>query len=162
MAIWVPLTTIMSPFSHAWLNPLVLPHFSVIVFTIVSFRFVQCSTVLFALICFHFSGHSLRKLLPLSFQLPYLDICNPRNLFQCFLSFISMISNLWWSATASYWYHFHQPSVSVSCKQVKSKKASSYIAQYSVLRTVQSALHFTSLTDLFTQTPSRLLCEASN
>ena len=41
------------------------------------------------------------------------------------------------------------------------KKASSYIAQYPVLRTVQSALHFTSLTDLFTQTPSRLLWEAS-
>ena len=36
-------------------------------------------------------------------------------------------------------------------------KTSSYIAQYPVLRTVQSALHFTSLTDLFTQTPSRLL-----
>ena len=33
-------------------------------------------------------------------------------------------------------------------------KASSYIAQYPVLRTVQSALHFTSLTDLFTHTPS--------
>jgi len=30
------------------------------------------------------------------------------------------------------------------------KKASSYIAQYPVLRTAQSALHFTSLTDLFT------------
>ena len=42
------------------------------------------------------------------------------------------------------------------------KKASSYIAQYPVLRTVQSALHFTSLTDLFTQTPSRLLWEASS
>ena len=41
-------------------------------------------------------------------------------------------------------------------------KASSYIAQYPVLRTVQSALHFTSLTDLFTQTPSRLLWEASS
>ena len=39
-------------------------------------------------------------------------------------------------------------------------KASSYIAQYPVLRTVQSALHFTFLTDLFTQTPSRLLWEA--
>ena len=36
-------------------------------------------------------------------------------------------------------------------------KASSYIAQYPVLRTVQSALHFTSVTDLFTQTPSRLI-----
>ena len=34
--------------------------------------------------------------------------------------------------------------------------------QYPVLRTVQSALHFTSLTDLFTQTPSRLLWEASS
>ena len=41
-------------------------------------------------------------------------------------------------------------------------KASSYIAQYPVLRTVQCALHFTSLTDLFTQTPSRLLWEASS
>ena len=39
-------------------------------------------------------------------------------------------------------------------------KASSYIAQYPVLRTAQSALHFTSLTDLFTHTPSRLLWEA--
>ena len=42
------------------------------------------------------------------------------------------------------------------------KKATSYIAQYPVLRTVQSSLHFTSLTDLFTQTPSRLLLEASS
>ena len=43
-------------------------------------------------------------------------------------------------------------------------KVSSYIAQYPVFRTVQSALHFTSLTltDLFTQTPSRLLWEASS
>ena len=41
-------------------------------------------------------------------------------------------------------------------------KASSYVAQYPVLRTAQSALHFTSLTDLFTQTPSRLLLEASS
>ena len=45
--------------------------------------------------------------------------------------------------------------------KVKSK-GSSYIAQYPVLRTAQSALHFTSLTDLFTQTPSRLLWEASS
>ena len=37
-----------------------------------------------------------------------------------------------------------------------------YIAQYPALRTVQSVLHFTSLTDLFTQTPSRLLWEASS
>ena len=36
------------------------------------------------------------------------------------------------------------------------------IAQYPVLRTVQSPLHFTTLTDLFTQTPSRLLWEASS
>ena len=42
------------------------------------------------------------------------------------------------------------------------KKVSSYIAQYPVLGTIQSALHFTSLTDLFTQTPSRLLWEASS
>ena len=41
-------------------------------------------------------------------------------------------------------------------------KASSNIAQCPVLRTVQSALHFTSLTDLFTQTPYRLLWEASS
>ena len=41
-------------------------------------------------------------------------------------------------------------------------KGSSYIAQYPILRTAQSALHFTSLTDLFTQTPSRLLWEASS
>ena len=41
-------------------------------------------------------------------------------------------------------------------------KASSYIAQYPVLGTVQSTLHFTSLTDLFTQTPSQLLWEASS
>ena len=43
-----------------------------------------------------------------------------------------------------------------------SKKANVYIAFYPVLRTVQSALHFTSLTDLFTQTPYRLLWEASS
>ena len=42
------------------------------------------------------------------------------------------------------------------------KKASSYIAQYPVLRTVQSTLHFTSLTDLFTQTSSWLLWEVSS
>ena len=41
-------------------------------------------------------------------------------------------------------------------------KASSYITQYPVFRTVQSALHFTSLTYLFIQTPSRLLWEASS
>ena len=42
------------------------------------------------------------------------------------------------------------------------KQASSYITQYPVHRTVQSALHFTSLTDLFNQTPYRLLWEASS
>ena len=45
---------------------------------------------------------------------------------------------------------------------VKKVKVSSYKAQYPVLRTVQSALHFTSLTDRFTQTSSRLLWEASS
>ena len=44
----------------------------------------------------------------------------------------------------------------------KNKNASSDIAQYPVLRTIQNALHFTSLTDLFNQTPSGLLWEASN
>ena len=44
----------------------------------------------------------------------------------------------------------------------KKVKAISYIAQYAILRTVQSTLHFTSLTDLFTQTPSRLLWEATS
>ena len=44
----------------------------------------------------------------------------------------------------------------------KKEKANSYIAQYPVPRTVQSALHFTSQTDLFNQTPSRLLWEASS
>ena len=52
-------------------------------------------------------------------------------------------------------------SVNVTLTDRKSK-GSSYIAQYPILRTVQSALHFTSLTDLFTQTPSRLLWEASS
>ena len=50
----------------------------------------------------------------------------------------------------------------MQCLLKKRVKASSYIAQYPVLRTAQSALHFTSLTDLFTQTPSRLLWEASS
>ena len=44
----------------------------------------------------------------------------------------------------------------------KKVKVSFYIAQYPVLRTIQSALHFTSLTDLCTQIPSRLLWEASS
>ena len=41
-------------------------------------------------------------------------------------------------------------------------KANSYTAQYPVLGTVQSALHSTPLADLFTQTPSQLLWEASS
>ena len=44
------------------------------------------------------------------------------------------------------------PSLMLCHRSKKKLKASSYIAQYPVLRTVQSALHFTSLTDLFTQT----------
>ena len=44
----------------------------------------------------------------------------------------------------------------------KKVKASSYIVQYPVLRTIQSTLHFISMTDLFTQTPSWLLWEASS
>ena len=51
---------------------------------------------------------------------------------------------------------FKPVNVPLICK----KKTSSYIAQYPVLRTVQSALHFTSLIDLFT--PPRLLWEASS
>ena len=50
----------------------------------------------------------------------------------------------------------------VKIRSSSCKNESSYIAQYPVLRTVQSVLHFTSLTDLFTQTPSRLLWEASS
>ena len=42
------------------------------------------------------------------------------------------------------------------------KKVSSYIAQYRILRIAQSALHITSLADLFNQTPSQLLWEASS
>ena len=53
-------------------------------------------------------------------------------------------------------------SIDSSATLRRKVKASSYIAQYPVLRTIQSALHFTSLTDLFTQTPSRLLWEVSS
>ena len=42
------------------------------------------------------------------------------------------------------------------------KKVSFYKAQYPILRIVQSTLHFTSLIDLFTQTPFQLLWEASS
>ena len=53
--------------------------------------------------------------------------------------------------------------MTVYVKYVKIKvKVSSYIAQYPVLRTIQSGLHFTFLTSLFTQTPSRLPWEASS
>ena len=44
----------------------------------------------------------------------------------------------------------------------KKVKVRFYIAQYPVLRTAQSALHFTYLTDLFNQRPSQLLWEACN
>ena len=58
---------------------------------------------------------------------------------------------------------FSAAVLSLESTPIKSKvKASSYIAQYSVLRTALNALHFTSVTDLFTQTPSRLLWEASS
>ena len=48
--------------------------------------------------------------------------------------------------------------------QIKNKKVkvSSYIVQYPILRIAQSALHITSLADLFNQTPSQLLWEASS
>ena len=42
------------------------------------------------------------------------------------------------------------------------KKVCSYITRDPILKIVQSTLHFTSLTDLFNQTPSRLLWEASS
>ena len=42
------------------------------------------------------------------------------------------------------------------------KMASCYIPQYPVLRTVQSALHFISITYLFTETPYQRLWEASS
>ena len=42
------------------------------------------------------------------------------------------------------------------------KKVSSYTEQYLLFWAVQSALHFTSPTDLFNQTPSQLLWETSS
>ena len=57
---------------------------------------------------------------------------------------------------------FHFPRLRKGKAKARQGKASSYTAQYPVLGTVQIALHFTSLTDLFTQTPSRLLWEASS
>ena len=38
--------------------------------------------------------------------------------------------------------------------QLKEIKVSSYVAQYPILRIAQSALHFTSLSVIFNQTPS--------
>ena len=49
-----------------------------------------------------------------------------------------------------------------SIVDIKVSKVSSYIAQNAVLRTVQSALHFISLANVFNQTPSQLLWEASS
>ena len=49
-----------------------------------------------------------------------------------------------------------------ACSKGKGKvKVTSYVALYPDLRIAQSALHFTSLTDLFNQTHSQLLWEAS-
>ena len=42
------------------------------------------------------------------------------------------------------------------------ENVSSYVAQYPVLRTAQSTLHFTSLEDQFNQTPSQLPWKASS
>ena len=72
-------------------------------------------------------------------------------LLRCIRGHFSGISFAWKTNTATYF--------SIAIWQ---SKTSSYIAQYPVLRTIQSALHFTSLTDLFTQTPLRLLWEASS
>ena len=41
--------------------------------------------------------------------------------------------------------------------QLKKVMVSSYIAQYPILKIVQSALHFTSLADLSNHTPSQLI-----
>ena len=57
---------------------------------------------------------------------------------------------------------FNRNNLHIKFDVVPDSVPGSYIAQYPVLRTVQNALHFTSLTDLFTQTPSRLLWEASS
>ena len=62
-------------------------------------------------------------------------------------------------ATDRVWQHVNE-TICMYCKNIKN--VSSFIAQYPVLRIVQSTLHFTSLTDLFTQTPSQLLWEASS
>ena len=45
---------------------------------------------------------------------------------------------------------------------IKKLKVRSYIAQYPILRIAQNAVHITSLADLFNQTPSQLLWEASS
>ena len=49
-----------------------------------------------------------------------------------------------------------------SCAVQGCKRVSSYIAQYPVIRIAQSALHFTSLTDLLNQTSSWLLWEEAS
>ena len=45
---------------------------------------------------------------------------------------------------------------------LKKVKVGSYIAQYPILRIAQSALHITFLAELFNQTPSQVLWEASS
>ena len=47
-------------------------------------------------------------------------------------------------------------------ENVKNITGKFYIAQYPDLGTVQSTLHFTSVTDMFTQTPSWLLWEVAS
>ena len=56
----------------------------------------------------------------------------------------------------------HHVSNSPDSAVSTSIKVSSHTAQYPILRIAQSALQFTSLADLFTQTPSQLLWEASS
>ena len=52
--------------------------------------------------------------------------------------------------------------VEPACSKGKGKvKVSFYITQYPILRIAQISLHFTSPADLFNQTPSQLLWEAS-
>ena len=52
--------------------------------------------------------------------------------------------------------------LSIRMNHPQKVKVSFYIAQYPLPGTAQSALHFTSLADLFNRTLSRLLLEASN
>ena len=81
--------------------------------------------------------------------------------------YIFLIAWLWislkgfWVCLFYFSYEFHTEGFLLEI-YIYSTVSSPYIAQYPVLRTVQSTFHFTSLTDLFTQTPSQLLWEASS